>query len=69
MKNEQILEKDELIPLLIKYVKVNKVIFPIERVKYLSNEEVIEILNDCINNHTIYNPNYEMVKNILLKNT
>ena len=41
MKNEQILEKDELIPLLIKYVKVNKVIFPIERVKYLSNEEVV----------------------------
>ncbi len=42
MKNKQILENDELIPLLIKYVKVNKVIFPIERVKYLSNEEVKE---------------------------
>ena len=41
MKNGQFLEKDELIPLLIKYVKVNKVIFPIERVKYLSNEELI----------------------------
>ena len=68
MKNEQILEKDELIPLLIKYVKVNKVIFPIERVKYLSNEEVIEILKDCIDNQVIYNPNYEMVKNILLMN-
>ena len=66
MKNEQILEKDELIPLLIKYVKVNKVIFPIERVKYLSNEEVIEILKDCIDNQVIYNPNYEMVKNITL---
>ena len=44
MKNEQILEKDELIQMLLKYVKVNKAIFPIERVKYLSNEEVIEIL-------------------------
>ena len=66
MKNEQILEKDELIPMLLKYVKVNKVIFPIERVKYLSNEEVIEILKDCIDNQVIYNPNYEMVKNITL---
>ena len=28
--------------MLIKYVKVNKVIFPIERVKYLSNEEIID---------------------------
>ena len=68
MKNEQILEKDDLIPLLIKYVKVNKVIFPIERVKYLSNEEVINILKECIENERIYNPNYEMVKNITLLN-
>lgn len=44
MKNEKILEKDELIPFLIKYVKVNKAIFSIERVKYLSNEEIIKIL-------------------------
>ena len=44
MKNEKIIEKDELIPLLIKYVKVNKAIFSIERVKYLSNEEIIKIL-------------------------
>ena len=50
MKNEQIVGIDDLIPLLLKYVKVNKVVFPIERVKYLSNEEVIEILKDCINN-------------------
>ena len=50
MKNEKIFKNPELIPLLIKYVKVNKVVFPIEKVKYLSNEEVIEILNDCINN-------------------
>lgn len=66
MKNEQIFKNDELIPLLIKYVKVNKVIFPIERVKYLSNEEIVEILKDCINNHTIYNPNYDMVSKITL---
>lgn len=37
MKNNDFGKKDDLIPLLIKYVKVNKVIFPIERVKYLSN--------------------------------
>lgn len=66
MKNEQIFKNPELIPLLINYVKVNKVVFPIERVKYLSNEEVIEILKDCIDNQIIYNPNYEMVKNITL---
>ena len=33
MKNGQFLEKDELIPMLLKYVKVNKVVFPIERSK------------------------------------
>ena len=66
MKNEKIFKNPNLIPLLIKYVKVNKVVFPIERVKYLSNEEVIEILKDCIDNQIIYNPNYEMVKNITL---
>lgn len=66
MKNEKIFKNPELIPLLIEYVKINKMVFPIERVKYLSNEEVIEILKDCINNKIIYNPNYEMVKNITL---
>ena len=48
MKKEKIFKNPDLIPLLINYVKVNKVVFPIERVKYLSNEEVIEILKDCI---------------------
>ena len=43
MKNEQIFKNHELIPLLIKYVEVNKIIFPIEKVKYLSNEEIIKI--------------------------
>jgi len=66
MKNDKIFKNPDLIPLLINYVKVNKVVFPIERVKYLSNEEVIEILKDCIDNQIIYNPNYEMVKNITL---
>lgn len=66
MENKQIFKNPELIPLLINYAKVNKVVFPIERVKYLSNEEVIEILKDCIANQIIYNPNYEMVKNITL---
>ena len=46
MKNEQIFKKPKLIHLLIEYVKVNKDVFPIDRVKYLSNEEVIEILNE-----------------------
>lgn len=66
MKKEKIFKNLDLISLLINYVKVNKVVFPIERVKYLSNEEVIEILKDCIDNQIIYNPNYEMVKNITL---
>ena len=59
MKKEKIFKNPDLIPLLINYVKVNKVVFPIERVKYLSNEEVIEILKDCIDNQIIYNPNYD----------
>ncbi len=66
MKNEQIVGIDDLIHLLSKYVKINKVVFPIEKVKYLSNDEVTEILKDCIDNQIIYNPNYEMVKNITL---
>ena len=49
--------------MLLKYVKVNKVVFPIEKVKYLSN---VKILNDCIDNQIIYNPNHEMIKNITL---
>ena len=65
MKNKAIFKNGELIPLLIKYVKVNKVVFPIERVKYLSNEEVVDILKECIDNNIIYNPNYEMVSQIL----
>ena len=44
MKNDKIFKNDELIPLLIKYVEVNKTTFPIERVKYLSNEEVVDLL-------------------------
>lgn len=66
MKNNQIVNMSELIPLLIKYVEVNGVVFPIEKVKYLSNEEVIKILKDCINSHKIYDPNYILVKNISL---
>ena len=66
MKNEQIFKNHELIPLLIKYVEVNKIIFPIEKVKYLSNEEIIKILKDCINNQIAYNLNYELVKKITL---
>jgi hypothetical protein len=66
MKNEQIFKNPELIPLLIRYVEVNKIVFPIEKVKYLSNEEVVDILKDCTRNQTIYNPNYEMVKSITL---
>lgn len=66
MKNEQIFKNPKLIPLLIKYVKINKVVFPTHEVKYLSNEEIIKILKDCINNQTIYNSNYELVKKITL---
>ena len=31
MKNEKIFKNPDLIPLLIKYVKVNKVVFPVEK--------------------------------------
>ena len=48
MENKEIFKNSELIPLLIKYVKVNKVVFPIEKVKYLSNAEVIDVLKNCI---------------------
>ena len=66
MKNEKIFKNPDLIPLMINYVKVNKIVFPIEKVKYLFNKEIIDILRDCIDNQIIYNPNYEMVKNITL---
>lgn len=66
MENDKIFKNNELIPLLINYVKVNKVVFPIERVKYLSNEEVVDILKDCIKNKIIFNPRYDMVDKITL---
>ena len=66
MENDKIFKNNELIPLLIKYVKVNKVIFPIKRVKHLSNEEVVDILKDCIKNKVIFNPRYDMVDKITL---
>lgn len=66
MENKEIFKNGELIPLLIKYVKVNKVVFPIEKVKYLSNEEVVEILKNCIDKEEIYNPNYEMINKITI---
>ena len=66
MKNEQIFKNPELIPILLKYVEVNKIIFPTHEVKYFSNEEIIKILKDCINNQIAYNPNYELVKKITL---
>ena len=61
MENDKIFKNNELIPLLIEYVKVNKVIFPIKRVKHLSNEEVVNILKDCIKNKVIFNPRYDIV--------
>ena len=66
MENDNIFKNNELIPLLIEYVKVNKVIFPIKRVKHLSNEEVVDILKDCIKNKVIFNPRYDMVDKITL---
>ncbi len=68
MKNDQIIKKYDLITLLIKYVEVNKIIFPIRSVRYLTNEEIIKILKYCIANHTAYNPNYVVLKkNIILE--
>lgn len=66
MEKEQIFKNPKLIPLLIEYVKVNKVVFPIERVKYLSNEEIIEVLKDCIDNKIIFSLNYDMVDKITI---
>ena len=66
MENYKIFKNNELIPLLIKYVMVNKVIFSIERFKYLSNEEVVDILKDCIKNKIIFNPRYDMVDKITI---
>ena len=66
MENPKIFKNYELITLLIDYVKVNKIIFPIESVKYLSNDEVVKILKECISNKTKYNPNYEKVSEMTI---
>lgn len=58
MKNEQIFLNSELISLLIKYVEINKIVFPIGKTKYLSNKEIVKILKKCINNQTIYKIKY-----------
>lgn len=68
MENEVIFENSELISLLIEYVRVNKVVFPIEKVKYLSNEEIVKVLKDCIKDEVKFNPNYERVKKKMLLN-
>lgn len=54
MQNIKKLEKSELIPLLIKYKKIFGYVFPIQKVKYLSNEIVIERLKICIDNKKLY---------------
>lgn len=66
MNNNTIFKNEELILLLIKYSKVNHIAFPIERVKYLSNDEIIEILKECIDNKKIFNPNYMMIDKVTL---
>lgn len=54
MRNIKKVEKSELIPLLIKYKKIFGYVFPIQKVKYLSNEIVIERLKICIDNKKLY---------------
>lgn len=54
MLNDKNLENNELIPLLIKYKKVTGYLFPIEKVKYVSDEELIPRIIKCIESNTKY---------------
>lgn len=54
MKKEEEKKKSDLIPLLIEYKKVIGELFPIERVKHLSNEVLIKRIKQCIKNKKRY---------------
>lgn len=58
MENQEYLFKSELIPLLIKYKQCIGVVFPIEKVKHLTTDIIIERLNDCILNNKKYELNF-----------
>ena len=44
MENQEYLFKSELIPLLIKYKQCIGVVFPIEKVKHLTTDIIIEMM-------------------------
>lgn len=54
MKKEEEKKKSDLIPLLIEYKKVIGELFPIERVKHLSNEVLIKRMKQSIKNKKRY---------------
>lgn len=54
MENPEKWQKSELIPLLIKYKNCIGEVFPIGRVKYLSNDILIERIKECINQNKRY---------------
>lgn len=54
MENEEKVFKSELIPLLIKYKENIGTVFPIEKLKYLTTDIIVERLKDCIINNKKY---------------
>jgi len=54
MQNDENIKNNELIPLLIEYKKVTGYLFPIEKVKYVSDEDLIPRIQKCIETKTRY---------------
>ena len=52
MDNSEKIFKSELIPLLIKYKQKIGFVFPIEKLKYLSTDDIIKNLKYCISTNT-----------------
>lgn len=49
-------EKYSLIPLLIEYSKLFGKAFPLDNVKHLTSEELIDRIETCIKDKNLYNP-------------
>lgn len=68
MEKQLNISDSQLIPLLIKYKKVTGYLFPIEKVKYVSNEELIYRIKSCIKNKCKYDFKLYRLNNIQILN-
>lgn len=57
-------EEMTLIPLIVRYTKKLGLLFPIDKVKHLSNDILIDRIKYCIDNNIKYNPDIFYLENV-----